>query len=168
MSYEEKYIAYSINYTLFAYNLQDVRLQKFDYRDVVNYSDIIKAKDTIDNIRIWDHRPIIDVFRQLQQIRTYYVIQDVDVDRYRINGSYVQLLLAARELSTDNLPARAQTWLNKHLIYTHGYGIVASPVNKVSKEGLPEFYIYDIPPEGLIKIERPEIYYGELTDDTWL
>ena len=165
LSYEEKYIAYSINYTLFAYNLHDVKLQKFDYRDVVNYTDVLEAKETIDNIRIWDHRPIRDVFRQLQQIRTYYVIKDVDVDRYRINDSYVQLLLAARELSTENLPSRAQTWLNKHLIYTHGYGIVASPVNKVSKEGLPEFYIYDIPPEGLIEIERPEIYYGELTDD---
>uniref|UniRef100_A0A7C3VKS7 UPF0182 protein ENR21_06650 n=1 Tax=Archaeoglobus fulgidus TaxID=2234 RepID=A0A7C3VKS7_ARCFL len=165
LSYEEKYIAYSINYTLFAYNLHDVKLQKVDYSKVLNYSDIIAAKETIDNIRIWDHRPILDVFRQLQQIRTYYVIKDVDVDRYRIDNSYVQLMLAARELSIENLPSKAQTWLNRHLIYTHGYGIVASPVNKISKEGLPEFYIYDIPPEGLIKIERPEIYYGELTNE---
>jgi uncharacterized membrane protein (UPF0182 family) len=165
LSYESQYIGYSINYTLYAYNLQDVKLQRFVYADRVNYSDIVRAKETIDNIRIWDHRPIRDVFRQLQQIRTYYVIEDVDVDRYRINGSYVQLMLAARELSTEQLPPQAQTWVNKHLIYTHGYGVVASPVNIVSKEGLPEFYLYDIPPEGVIELKRPEIYYGEQTDD---
>ncbi|WP_202320094.1 UPF0182 family membrane protein [Archaeoglobus neptunius] len=165
LSYESRYLEYSINYTLYAYGLQNVEYRFFKYSPTLNYTDVLKAKATIDNIRVWDHRPIRDVFRQLQQIRTYYFINDVDVDRYWINGNYTQLMLAARELSTDLLPSRAQTWLNKHLIYTHGYGIVASPVNAVSAEGLPEMVLYDIPPRGEIKIKRPEIYYGELTDD---
>ncbi len=165
LTYESRYLGYSINYTLTAYGLDGVKYRYFEYSPVMRYSDILKANATIDNVRVWDHRPIRDVFRQLQQIRTYYVISDVDVDRYWVNGTYMQLMIAAREISTDLLPARAQTWLNRHLIYTHGYGVVASPVNAISKEGLPEFVIYDIPPKGEISISRPEIYYGEMTDD---
>ncbi len=165
LSYESEYLKYSINYTLHAYGLQNVKYRYFEYNPTLSYKDVAEAKATIDNVRVWDHRPIRDVFRQLQQIRTYYFINDVDVDRYWINGSYTQLMIAARELSTDLLPSRAQTWLNKHLIYTHGYGVVASPVNTVSKEGLPELVVYDIPPKGEIEIKRPEIYYGEMTDD---
>ena len=165
LAYESKYIGYSINYTLYAYGLSEVKTMQFNFSPYLSYEDVLAAKATIDNVRIWDHRPIRDVFRQLQQIRTYYVIYDVDVDRYYINGSYVQLMIAARELSVDLLPSNAQTWLNRHLIYTHGYGVVAAPVNSVSREGLPELVIYDIPPKGKIRIERPEIYYGELTKD---
>jgi len=163
--YESKYIMYSINYTLYAYGLDDVKRIPYNFSYNLTLEDITKNSATIDNVRIWDHRPILFVFRQLQQIRTYYVINDVDVDRYWINNSYVQVMIAARELSTDLLPSTAQTWLNKHLIYTHGYGLVAAPVNSISKEGLPELILYDIPPKGEIKIERPEIYYGELTED---
>ncbi len=165
LAFESPYIQHSINYTLYAYGLNAVRSMQFNYSPYLTYSDVLAAKATIDNVRIWDHRPIRDVFRQLQQIRTYYVIYDVDVDRYYINGSYVQLMIAARELSVDLLPPQAQTWLNRHLIYTHGYGVVAAPVNSVSREGLPELVIDDIPPRGEIEIKRPEIYYGELTDD---
>jgi hypothetical protein len=124
---------------------------------------IERNRGTIDNIRIWDHRPLLSVYRQMQQIRTYYSINDVDVDRYYIDGKYTQLMISARELSTDLLSARAKTWLNKHLIFTHGYGVVASPVNSITKEGLPELIIEDIPPKGKIVVENPEIYYGELT-----
>jgi len=165
LSYESKYIQYSINYTLIAYGLQNVNVMQFNFSPTLSYKDVLAARAIMDNVRIWDHRPIRDVFRQLQQIRTYYVIYDVDVDRYHINGSYVQLMIAARELSVDLLPSKARTWLNRHLIYTHGFGIVSAPVNSVSQEGLPEFVIYDIPPKGLIRINRPEIYFGELTKD---
>jgi hypothetical protein len=163
LAYESRYIGYSINYTLYAYGLNDVRRVPFNFTPDLSIEDVMKASATLDNVRIWDHRPILDVFKQLQQIRTYYSIKDVDVDRYWINGSYVQLMIAARELSVDLLPSRAQTWLNRHLIYTHGYGVVAAPVNSISKEGLPELVIYDIPPRGEIQISRPEIYYGEQT-----
>ena len=165
LAYESKYINYSIRYTLYAYGLDKVKRIPYNFTYNLTFDDVINNSATIRNVRIWDHRPILYVFRQLQQIRTYYVIRDVDVDRYWINESYVQVMIAARELSTDLLPTTAKTWLNRHLIYTHGYGLVAAPVNAVSKEGLPELILYDIPPKGEIKITRPEIYYGELTND---
>ncbi|MET1124919.1 MAG: UPF0182 family protein [Archaeoglobaceae archaeon] len=164
LAYEERYIGYSINYTLEAYGLTDVKVKRFNYAENLSYEDVMSERATIDNIRIWDHRPLRDVFRQLQQIRPYYVILDIDVDRYHIDGAYTQLMVAARELSTENLPRQAKTWVNEHLIYTHGYGIVASPVNAVGEEGMPVFYLSDIPPRGKIEVKVPQIYYGELED----
>ena len=162
---EWKYIGYSINYTNFAYGLNDVERRNYPVYENLTMEKIEKNRGTIENIRLWDHRPIKEVFRQLQQIRPYYVIHDVDVDRYVIDGKYTEVMVAARELSTELLPSIAKTWVNEHLIYTHGYGIVMSPVNAVSKEGLPEFIVEDIPPKGKIKIVKPRIYFGELTND---
>ncbi|AGK60916.1 hypothetical protein Asulf_00910 [Archaeoglobus sulfaticallidus PM70-1] len=159
---EEEYIRYGIDFTRFAYGL-DVKKMYYSAENNLSVDTIERNRGTIDNIRIWDHRPLLSVYRQMQQIRTYYSINDVDVDRYYIDGRYTQLMITARELSTDLLSPRAQTWLNKHLIYTHGYGVVASPVNSVTKVGLPDLIIEDIPPKGKIAIERPEIYYGEIT-----
>ncbi|RUM46880.1 MAG: UPF0182 family protein [Desulfocapsa sp.] len=159
---EEEYIRYSIDFTRFAYGL-DVKKMYYSAENNLSVDTIERNRGTIDNIRIWDHRPLLSVYRQMQQIRTYYFVNDVDVDRYYIDGKYTQIMISARELSTDLLSPRAQTWLNKHLIYTHGYGVVASPVNSVTKVGLPDLIIEDIPPKGKIAIERPEIYYGELT-----
>ncbi len=159
---EEEYIRYGIDFTRFAYGL-DVRKMYYSAEDNLSVDTIERNRGTIDNIRIWDHRPLLNVYRQMQQIRTYYFINDVDVDRYYIDGRYTQLMITARELSIDLLSPRAKTWLNEHLIFTHGYGVVASPVNSVTKVGLPDLIIEDIPPKGKIAIERPEIYYGELT-----
>jgi uncharacterized membrane protein (UPF0182 family) len=161
---EEEYIKYSINFTRFAYGL-DVKKMYYSAEDNLSVDTIERNRGTIDNIRIWDHRPLLSVYRQMQQIRTYYFINDVDVDRYYIDGRYTQIMISARELSTELLSPRAKTWLNKHLIFTHGYGVVASPVNSITKEGLPNLIVEDIPPKGKIAIERPEIYYGELTTD---
>ena len=161
---EEKYIKYSINFTRFAYGL-DVEKMYYSAEDNLSVDTIERNRGTIDNIRIWDHRPLLSVYRQMQQIRTYYFVNDVDVDRYNIDGRYTQIMISARELSTELLSPRAKTWLNSHLIFTHGYGVVASPVNSVTKEGLPNLIVEDIPPMGKITIERPEIYYGELTTD---
>ncbi len=162
---EWRFIGYSLNYTRFAYGLSDVKRVRYNVSWNLTLEKIERAKGTIENIRLWDHRPLKEVYRQLQQIRPYYVIHDVDVDRYRIGGRYVQVMISARELSTDLLPNVAKTWVNVHLIYTHGYGVVASPVNAVSKEGLPEFIVEDIPPKGEIKIKQPRIYFGEITND---
>jgi hypothetical protein len=159
---EEEYIRYSINFTRFAYGL-DVKKMYYSAEDNLNVDTIERNRGTIDNIRIWDHRPLLSVYRQMQQIRTYYFVNDVDVDRYYIDGRYTQIMISARELSTDLLSPRAKTWLNERLIFTHGYGVVASPVNSVTKVGLPELIIEDIPPKGKIAIKKPEIYYGELT-----
>ncbi|RLI79104.1 UPF0182 family protein [Archaeoglobales archaeon] len=159
---EEEYIRYGIDFTRFAYGL-DVRKMYYSAEDNLSVDTIKRNRGTIDNIRIWDHRPLLSVYRQMQQIRTYYFINDVDVDRYYIDGRYTQIMISARELSIDLLSPRAKTWLNEHLIFTHGYGVVASPVNSVTKVGLPDLIIEDIPPKGKIAIEKPEIYYGELT-----
>jgi len=161
---EEEYIRYGIDFTRFAYGL-DVKKMYYSAENNLSVDTIERNRGTIDNIRIWDHRPLLSVYRQMQQIRTYYFINDVDVDRYYIDGKYTQIMVSSRELSTDLLSPRAQTWLNKHLIFTHGYGVVASPVNSITREGLPDLIIEDIPPEGKIAIEKPEIYYGELTTD---
>lgn len=162
---EEKYIGYGINFTRIAYGIDVIERKSYSATGNLSIEAIAKNEDTIKNIRLWDHRPIASVFRQVQQIRTYYTIRDVDVDRYYIDGRYVQVMISARELSTDLLPAKAKTWVNTHLIYTHGYGVVAAPVNSVSREGLPELIIRDIPPSGRINVTRPEIYYGELAND---
>ena len=159
---EEQYIRYGIDFTRFAYGL-NVKKMYYSAENNLSVDTIERNRGTIDNIRIWDHRPLLNVYRQMQQIRTYYFVNDVDVDRYYINGTYTQIMISARELSTDLLSPRAKTWLNEHLIFTHGYGVVASPVNSVTKVGLPDLIIEDIPPEGKVAIERPEIYYGELT-----
>ncbi len=164
LSLEKKFIGYSINYTRIAYGL-DVKKKVYPVKGTLTIDSIEKNSGIIKNIRLWDHRPLLSVYRQIQQIRTYYYINDVDVDRYYIDGNYTQLMVSARELSPDLLPPTAQTWVNRHLIYTHGYGVIASPVNAVSEEGRPELFVYDIPPKGVIKVKRPEIYYGEITRD---
>jgi len=162
---EWKYINYSIRYTRFAFGLDEIREFPYNVEYNLSYDKVERHEGTFKNVRLWDHRPLLDVYRQLQQIRTYYFINDVDVDRYYIDGNYTQVMISARELSTDLLPSRAKTWINRHLVYTHGYGIIASPVNVISREGLPEFIVRDIPPTGKVSIEQPRIYYGELTDD---
>ncbi|MBW2251959.1 MAG: UPF0182 family protein [Deltaproteobacteria bacterium] len=161
---EAPYIAHNIDYTRKAYNLN--KIKEVD-SDKLSAEDIKKHDVTIQNIRIWDERPLLRTYRQIQTIRLYYDFNNVDVDRYLINNQYRQVMLAARELVVDQLPPQANTWVNRHLIYTHGYGVAASPVNEVTSEGLPRLVIKDVPPsfEPDLKIERPEIYYGEKTEE---
>ncbi len=161
---EWKYIGYSINFTRYAYGLEKVEFRRYVVSNNLTLKKLEMYRGTIENIRLWDHRPIKEVFKQIQQIRPYYVIKDVDVDRYHINGKYTEVMIAARELSIDQLPSSAQTWMNIHLIYTHGYGVVMAPVNVVSQEGLPDLIVKDIPPNGSVKISQPRIYFGELTN----
>ena len=104
-----------------------------------------------------------DTYNQIQAIRLYYSFDDVDVDRYEIDGTIRQVMIGARELDPDRLPAQAATWQNRHLQFTHGYGAVMSPVNEVTPEGLPKLLLKDIPPEGVLPLGRPEIYYGMQT-----
>ena len=163
---ESPYIAYNIDYTRKAYNLDRIKEVNFEVNDKLSAEDIKKHDVTIQNIRIWDERPLLQTYRQIQAIRLYYDFNNVDVDRYLINDQYRQVMLAARELVVNKLPPRANTWVNRHLIYTHGYGLASSPVNEVTSEGLPRLFIKDVPPsfEPDLKIERPEIYYGEKTE----
>ncbi len=163
---ESKYIAYNIDYTRRAYNLNKIKEVDFSVSDKLDAEDIKRNNVTIQNIRIWDERPLLQTYKQIQSIRLYYDFSNVDVDRYQINNQYRQVMLAARELVINKLPPQANTWVNKHLTYTHGYGLALSPVNEVTSEGLPNLLIKDLPPsfDADLKIERPEIYYGEKTD----
>jgi uncharacterized membrane protein (UPF0182 family) len=164
---ESPYISYNIDYTRKAYNLNRIKEVDFEVSDKLSAEDIKRHDVTIQNIRIWDERPLLRTYRQIQTIRLYYDFNNVDVDRYLINNQYRQVMLAARELVVNQLPPQANTWVNRHLIYTHGYGLASSPVNEVTGEGLPRLFIKDVPPafEPDLKIERPEIYYGEKTDE---
>ncbi len=130
----------------------------------MSLNEIEANPDTIGNIRLWDHQPLKDTYNQIQAIRLYYDFHDVDVDRYNIGGKYRQVMLAARELSPDKLASQAQNWVTRRLQFTHGYGLVMSPVNEIVGEGLPNLLVKDIPPQGDIKIDKPQIYYGEVNN----
>jgi hypothetical protein len=164
---ESPYIAHNIDNTRKAFNLNKIKEIDFPASEDLSTADLEEHNVTIQNIRIWDERPLLQTYRQIQAIRLYYDFHNVDVDRYLINNQYRQVMLAARELDVTRLPPQAKTWVNKHLIYTHGYGLALNPVNEVTDEGLPRLLIKDLPPtfETDLKIERPEIYYGEKTDE---
>ena len=162
---EEPYIQHNIQLTQNAYRLNEVQRQDYEAKANLTPAVLQDNQPTLRNIRLWDYRPLLSTYRQLQEIRLYYSFEDVDVDRYTLNGDYQQVMLSARELSVAKLPAEAQTWVNQRLKYTHGYGLVMSPVNRAKKDGLPELYIKNIPPESQVdlKLEQSAIYYGEAT-----
>jgi uncharacterized membrane protein (UPF0182 family) len=164
---ETPYIKRSIDFTREAYNLRQVTVRPFPAEEGLNFAALRQNHGTIDNIRLWDWRPLMDTYAQLQEIRTYYKFFNVGVDRYRFGGSYQQVTIAARELAPALLPDNAQTWVNLHLLFTHGNGVVMSPVTQKSTEGLPIFYLRDIPPvvSGGPPIAEPRIYFGEGPDD---
>jgi hypothetical protein len=162
---EMPYLEKNIQYTRMAYQLQDIEDREFPLEENLTREDLRKNDITMKNIRLWDHAPLLQTYGQLQEMRTYYKFTSVHNDRYIVNGEYRQVMLSPRELSYQALPSK--TWVNEHLTYTHGYGAVLGPVNRISREGLPEFFIKDIPPVSTtdIKITRPEIYYGETSNE---
>ncbi|MBO9999486.1 MAG: UPF0182 family protein [Cyanobacteria bacterium SID2] len=165
---EKPYVANNIEFTRLAYGLETVERHDYPVEENLDRSVLNANSSTIDNIRLWDYRPLLSTYRQLQEIRLYYRFLDVDLDRYNADGlSYRQVMLAPRELSYAQVPQQAKTWVNQRLKYTHGYGVVMSPVNRVTPDGLPEFFIKDIPPVSnvAIEVEQPRIYYGEATTD---
>lgn len=165
---EEPYIDYNITFTQKAYGLDKIERQSYSAETNLTQAVMNQNNDTVKSIRLWDWNPLQQTYAQLQEMRTYYSFKDVDIDRYLINGEYRQVMLGVRELVQAKLPAQAQNWVNQKLKYTHGYGVAMSPVNEVTGEGLPTFLIKNIPPESLtdsLTITRPEIYYGEETND---
>lgn len=163
---ERPYIERNIALTQEAYNLRQITAKPFAAEQDLTFKTLEADKATIDNIRLWDWRPLMDAYVQLQEIRTYYKFHDVDVDRYWLQGTYQSVMLSARELKSALLPPNAQTWVNRYVLFTHGNGAVMSPVTRSSAEGLPLFYLRDIPPiaTGGPEIREPRIYYGEETD----
>jgi len=164
---ESLFIQRNIEATRLGFGLDAVSAEEFPAAESLSADVLNDNKATIENVRLWDHKPLLSTYRQLQQIRTYYDFVDVDNDRYIIDGQQRQVMLSPRALSYNNLPGGAN-WINEHLTYTHGYGVAVGPVNRISPEGLPEFYVQDIPPvstEDILNISRPEIYFGELGND---
>ena len=163
ISKESPYIVHGVKHTRMAYGIDRVAEEEFPALENLTSETLRQNEQTMQNIRLWDHQPLLQTYGQLQIIRTYYDFVDVDNDRYWIDGKYRQVSLSPRELSSESLPS--QTWINEHLTYTHGYGICQGPVNQFTQEGLPTFMIKDIPPVSVtdIKVTRPEIYYGELS-----
>ena len=162
---ETPQIAHHIDATRRAFNLHDVEDLTLSGESSLTQADIAANQVTIDNVRLWDHTPLLDTFSQVQEIRTYYAFQHVDNDRYIIDGELRQIMLSPRELVSANLPQAARTWVNQRMTYTHGYGMALGPVNEVTTEGLPVLFIKDLPPKvtypDVLRIDRPEIYFGE-------
>jgi uncharacterized membrane protein (UPF0182 family) len=166
MDKERPYIANSIEFTRAAYGLDRFQEKEFSAVEDLTLDDIQKNDATFRNVRLWDHKPLLTTFAQLQEIRTYYDFVRVDNDRYVINGARRQVSLSPRELSTDSLPS--QSWINQHLTYTHGYGLCVGPVNESSPDGLPVLFVKNLPPVSSVstlQVTRPEIYYGELSNN---
>lgn len=166
LALERPYIEHNVRFTRYAYGLDNV--QEYDYQvtGVLTMEELEGNTDTLDNVRLWDWRPLRATYEQLQEIRTYYTFLDLDVDRYTVGGRLRQFTLGVRELDVEQLSEEARTWINQHLIYTHGYGLCLSPVSEATAEGLPLFLVRDIPPrssEPELNITRPEIYFGEKT-----
>ncbi len=158
---EGPFIEHNIRLTRLAYGLDRIQEVLLPGEEVVTPEEIAANPDTLRNIRLWDPEPLLATYNQIQSIRLYYEFVGVDVDRYTIDGQYRQVMLSARELSPERLPAEAQTWVNRRLQFTHGYGVAVSPVNELTPEGLPTFLVQDVPPKGVLNITRPEIYFGE-------
>lgn len=183
---ERPYIERNIAMTRRAFNLDNIEAKTFNPQGALTAEDLKNNNLTIKNIRLWDTRPILETNRQLQQIRPYYEFPDADIDRYLLRkninteeGDKQQVIIAARELDYRQVPEIAKTWVNKHLIYTHGYGFTLSPVNRVTQGGLPFYYVKDIGTGSQdsgtltasdevirqsIPLDKPRIYYGELTN----
>ena len=158
---EKPYLEKNLELTKSAYELDEIKEMEHPGNESLSREMVERNKQTIDNIRINDVLPLFEVYNQTETFRTYYNYHDIDVDRYEIDGSYEQVFIGARELSTDNLPDQAQTWVNRYLRYTHGYGVTMSHVNQITGQGQPKYMIKDIPPEGVIDVTRPQIYFGE-------
>jgi uncharacterized membrane protein (UPF0182 family) len=162
---ERPYIKNTIEFTRKAYGLDRFEERNFSAVEDLTLDDIRQNEPTFRNVRLWDHKPLLTTFAQLQEIRTYYDFVHIDNDRYWINGVYRQVSLSPRELNPESLPGR--NWINEYLTYTHGYGLCLGPVNEFTSEGLPVLFIKDLPPASSVslRVTRPEIYFGELGSD---
>lgn len=162
---ERPYIEFNIAATRKAFGLDRAEERTLSGEGELTVQDLKENGGTIQNVRLWDRQPLLDSFSQLQVFRPYYRFISVDIDRYMINGEYRQTMLSPRELVSAALPTR--TWLNERFIFTHGYGLTLAPVNRVSPTGLPVLFIKDLPPTSEIDLQvtRPEIYFGEASND---
>ncbi len=164
---EQPYITHNIEMTRQAYGLDRFMRSEFPAETTINATDPANNQPTLQNIRLWDWHALQDTLRQVQEIRTYYDFPDIDIDRYNLNGTTREVMLAARELNVEKLPVSSRNWINEKLIYTHGYGVTMNPVNGFTAEGLPTLLLSNMPVQSTVpglSVTRPEVYFGELTD----
>jgi uncharacterized membrane protein (UPF0182 family) len=164
---EQPYIAHNIEMTRQAWGLDRFSQREFPAETTVGATDPANNQPTLQNIRLWDVKALKDTLRQIQEIRTYYDFPDIDIDRYEIDGTMREVMLATRELNVDKLPESSRNWINDKLIYTHGYGITMNPVNGFTPEGLPTLLLSNMPVQSTVhglNVTRPEIYFGEMTN----
>jgi uncharacterized membrane protein (UPF0182 family) len=164
---EEPYIANNIQMTRQAYGLDKFTQREFPAETTVDATDPANNQATLQNIRLWDWHALQDTLRQVQEIRTYYDFPDIDIDRYTIDGTTREVMLATRELNVDKLPDSSRNWINEKLVYTHGYGITMNPVNGFTPEGLPTLILSNMPVQSTVSglnVTRPEVYFGEMTN----
>ncbi len=167
ISFEAPYIAHNIRLTNHAFGLDRIEEREFAATGTFDAATAAANREILNEARLWDWRALDAVYRQFQEIRLYYEFVDVDIDRYRVGDDYRQVMVSAREMEVDNLPEQSQTFVNRHFKYTHGYGLTMAPVAEFTPEGLPRLLIKDLPPVASVpelEVERPQIYYGELTD----
>jgi hypothetical protein len=157
---ERPYLAHNIELTRGAYGLENLKSRSHPALREITAEMVAQNQGTIQNVRLWDEGPLLQSYNQIQFFRLYYDFLEVHTDRYMIENELRQVMISTRELSPEKLPAEAQRWVNRHLQFTHGYGVAMSPVTEVSPGGRPSFFIKDVPPTGKIELERPEIYYG--------
>ncbi len=164
LSKERDYIARNLEATRQAFGLEEIVQRPLDTKEALTPKKLSENQPTLSNIRLWDPSTLVTSYRQLQELRPYYVFLDADVDRYTVGGTYRQTMLSARELNIEGLPQQAQTWVNQHITYTHGFGVAMSAVNQVTADGSPDFLVQDIPPVSTapnLEIDQPRIYFGE-------
>ena len=163
---EMPFIKHNIAATRQGFALDTIEEREISGDKPITAADITNNNLTVKNVRLWDRKPLLSTFSQIQEIRTYYEFAEVDNDRYIIDGEIRQIMLSPRELASESLPNK--NWINERLTFTHGYGVAAGPVNQVTPEGLPVLFVKDLPPKANVKeleISRPEIYFGELSND---
>lgn len=165
---ERPYIENTIKYTNMAYGLDNVEIRDYPVSQNLTVDDIIKNKETISNISLNDYRPTKEAFTQLQGLRGYYSFNDVDIDRYVLDGKLTQVFLSIREIDKSKLESNAQTWINTKLKYTHGYGATVAPVNQLNPSGQPNMIVKNVPVVSEVaelELKKPQVYFGELTND---
>ncbi len=160
LALEREYLATNIEFTRKAFGLEGLESRDHPARGEIDAEMVADNRGTLRNVRLWDEGPLLQSYNQIQFFRLYYDFMAVHTDRYTVDGELRQVMLATRELAADKLPAEAQRWVNRHLQFTHGYGVAMSPVTEVEAGGRPTFFIRDVPPVGRIPLDRPEIYYG--------
>ncbi|HEX2063563.1 MAG TPA: UPF0182 family protein [Acidimicrobiales bacterium] len=158
---ERPYIGRNVEATREAFSLNDIELDEFGYTNELDATALAENAEVVRNVRLWDPQFTKQTFQRLQEIRSYYRFNDVDVDRYDLGGTVTQTVMSVRELNPSELPA--QSWVNRHLLFTHGFGALVAPANAVTKEGQPDFTLKDVPPEGFPELRQPRVYYGETT-----